>query len=57
MKLVKLSNKEIEQQGGVFMRYSNWEFSNHYGGFIRHKVYLLNGEEVFSFKNWEFKGV
>ncbi|CAL7867634.1 hypothetical protein MVQ26_04940 [Fusobacterium necrophorum] len=57
MKQVKMSNLEIEKMGGVFVKYSEWEYNNHYGGYIRHKVYLLNEEEVISHNTWEFKGV
>lgn len=56
-KMVKMTNNEIEKMGGVFARYSEWEYSNHYGGYIRYKIYILNNEEVFSYNTWEYKGV
>lgn len=30
MKLVKMSNLEIEKQGGVFVKYSDWKYKGGY---------------------------
>ncbi|WP_187100476.1 hypothetical protein [Fusobacterium necrophorum] len=57
MKLVKLSNKEIEKLGGTYVKDTGWEYNDHYNGYLKHRVYLLDGEEVISFNTWEFKGV
>lgn len=57
MKQLKMSNLEIEKMGGVFVKYSEWKYNDHYNGYIKHRIYLLNGEEVISYNSWEFKGV
>ncbi|CAL7907137.1 hypothetical protein [Fusobacterium necrophorum] len=57
MKLVKLSNEEIEKLGGTYVKDTGWEYNDHYNGYLKHRVYLLNGEEVISYNTWEYKGV
>ena len=54
--LVELTNKEIEQQGGVYLG-TNSYFDNHYDGYIEYKVYLLNGKQVASNIDWKFLAI
>lgn len=53
--LVGLSNQEIEKQGGVYLG-TDIYFNDHYDGYIEHKIYLLNGNQVASNVDWEFLG-
>lgn len=57
MKQVKMSNEEIEKLGGIYVKDTGWEYGDHYNRYLKHRVYLLDGEEVISFNTWEFKGV
>jgi hypothetical protein len=51
--LVEMTNAEIVAAGGVFLREETYA-SDHYGGWITDKVYLLDGEEVASDRDWTF---
>ena len=55
MKILDLTNEEIIEKGGVFLKELE-EFNSHYDGYIRNKVFELNGEEVISSLTWEFLG-
>lgn len=52
--LVNLTNKEIEQKGGILLR-TETEFDDHYGSWITFNVYLSNGKEVSSSTDWDFQ--
>lgn len=52
--LVNLTNKEIEQKGGILLR-TETEFDDHYGDRITFNVYLSNGKEVSSSTDWDFQ--
>lgn len=56
MKILNLTNKQIKEQGGLYLRIET-EFSNHYGGYIETTVFLLKGEEVISNIDWKFCNV
>jgi hypothetical protein len=53
--LVELTNKEIVEQGGVYLG-TDTDFNNHYDGYIEQEVYLLNGKQVASNIDWKFLG-
>ena len=52
--LIDLTNKEIEKNGGIFLR-TVTEFDDHYGGWLTFNIYLLNGKEVSSSTDWDFQ--
>lgn len=57
MKMIDKTEREIENLGGVYIKDTEWSYNDHYGGYIKHRIYLLNNEEVISSLNWEFQGV
>ncbi len=54
MIMINMTNTEIKAAGGVYIGTETY-FDNHYGGWMTHEVFLLNGEEVISNSDWDFQ--